>query len=66
MRCDSDAEGIIAAAKETNMTIPLVARLSGTNADLGKKLLKDSGLKLIPADDLADAAEKIVKAIKAA
>jgi succinyl-CoA synthetase beta subunit len=66
MRCDIIAEGIIAAAKETKLAIPLVARLSGTNADLGKKLLKESGLALIPADDLADAADKIVKAIKGA
>jgi succinyl-CoA synthetase beta subunit len=66
MRCDIIAEGIIAAAKETHMTVPLVARLSGTNADLGKKLLAESGLNLIPADDLAEAAEKIVKAIKQA
>jgi succinyl-CoA synthetase beta subunit len=64
MRCDIIAEGIIAAAKETKMTIPLVARLSGTNAELGKKMLAESGLALIPADDLADAADKIVKAIK--
>ena len=66
MRCDIIAEGIIAAAKETHLAIPLVARLSGTNADLGKKILAESGLRLIPADDLADAADKIVKAIKAA
>ncbi len=66
MRCDIIAEGIIAAAKETGMTIPLVARLSGTNAELGKKLLAESGLRLIPAGDLAEAAEKIVKAIKQA
>jgi succinyl-CoA synthetase beta subunit len=64
MRCDIIAEGIIAAAKETSLSIPLVARLSGTNADLGKKILSESGLALIPADDLADAADKIVKAIK--
>ena len=64
MRCDIIAEGIIAAAKETSLSIPLVARLSGTNADLGKKILAESGLRLIPADDLADAADKIVKAIK--
>ena len=64
MRCDIIAEGIIAAAKETHLSIPLVARLSGTNADLGKKILAESGLALIPTDDLADAAEKIVKAIK--
>jgi succinyl-CoA synthetase beta subunit len=64
MRCDIIAEGIIAAAKELKLSVPLVARLSGTNADLGKKLLAESGLNLIPADDLADAADKIVKAIK--
>ena len=66
MRCDIIAEGIIAAAKELKLSVPLVARLSGTNADLGKKLLAESGLNLIPADDLADAADKVVKAIKAA
>jgi succinyl-CoA synthetase beta subunit len=64
MRCDIIAEGIIAAAKELKLHVPLVARLSGTNADLGKKLLKESGLNLIPADDLGDAAQKIVNAIK--
>jgi succinyl-CoA synthetase beta subunit len=64
MRCDIIAEGIIAAAKEVKLHVPLVARLSGTNAELGKKLLKDSGLNLIPADDLADAAKKIVAAVK--
>ena len=66
MRCDIIAEGIIAAAKETGLPVPLVARLSGTNADLGKKILSESGLNLIPADALADAAEKIVKAVKKA
>jgi succinyl-CoA synthetase beta subunit len=64
MRCDIIAEGIIAAAKEVKLHVPLVARLSGTNAELGKKLLKESGLNLIPADDLADAAQKIVAAVK--
>ncbi|MFN9163223.1 MAG: ADP-forming succinate--CoA ligase subunit beta [Alphaproteobacteria bacterium] len=64
MRCDIIAEGIIAAAKEVSLAVPLVARLSGTNADLGKKILAESGLNLIPADDLADAAAKIVAAIK--
>jgi succinyl-CoA synthetase beta subunit len=64
MRCDIIAEGIIAAAKEVNLHVPLVARLSGTNAELGKKILKESGLNLIPADDLADAAKKIVEAVK--
>jgi succinyl-CoA synthetase beta subunit len=66
MRCDIIAEGIIAAAKEVSLSVPLVARLSGTNADLGKKILAESGLNLIPADDLADAADKIVKSIKGA
>lgn len=64
MRCDIIAEGIIAAAREVSLGVPLVARLSGTNADLGKKILAESGLNLIPADDLADAASKIVAAIK--
>jgi len=64
MRCDIIAEGIIAAAKEVSLGVPLVARLSGTNAELGKKILAESGLNLIPADDLADAAAKIVAAIK--
>ncbi|HAH10558.1 MAG TPA: ADP-forming succinate--CoA ligase subunit beta [Alphaproteobacteria bacterium] len=64
MRCDIIAEGIIAAAKEVKLHVPLVARLSGTNAELGKKILKESGLNLIPADDLADAAQKIVSAVK--
>jgi succinyl-CoA synthetase beta subunit len=66
MRCDIIAEGIIAAAKELKLSVPLVARLSGTNAELGKKILAESGLNLIPADDLADAAAKIVAAIKVA
>lgn len=66
MRCDIIAEGIIAAAREVNLHVPLVARLSGTNAELGKKLLAESGLNLIPADDLADAAQKIVAAVKKA
>ena len=66
MRCDIIADGIIAAAKETGLPVPLVARLAGTNAELGKKMLSESGLNLIPADDLDDAAAKIVKAIKKA
>lgn len=64
MRCDIIAEGIIAAAKDLNMNIPLVVRLAGTNFELGKKLLDNSGLEIIAADDLADAAAKVVKAIK--
>ena len=64
MRCDVIAEGVIAAAKETELNIPLVVRLAGTNFEKGKEILNNSGLKIIPADDLNDAAKKIVKAIK--
>jgi len=66
MRCDTIAEGIIAAARETNIAVPLVVRLEGTNVELGKALLRDSGLAIIPADDLDDAAKKAVAAVKAA
>ena len=66
MRCDTIAEGIIAAAKETNIAVPLVVRLEGTNVERGKELLRESGLAIIPADDLDDAAKKAVAAIKAA
>jgi succinyl-CoA synthetase beta subunit len=65
MRCDIIAEGIIAAAKELGLTIPLVVRLEGTNVDKGKKILKESGLAIIPADNLADAAQKVVSRVKA-
>ncbi len=64
MRCDVIAEGIIAAAREVSLDIPLVVRLAGTNVDLGKKILSQSGLPITPADDLADAADKITKAVK--
>ena len=64
MRCDIIAGGIIEAAKEVSLEIPLVVRLEGTNVDLGKKLLAESGLTIIAADDLADAAKKVVAAIK--
>ena len=64
MRCDVIAEGVIAAAKETELNIPLVVRLAGTNFEKGKEILNNSGLKIIPADDLNDAAKKIVEAIK--
>ncbi len=64
MRCDVIAEGVIAAAKEVSLHVPLVVRLEGTNVDLGKKILGESGLAIISADDLADAAEKIVRAVK--
>ena len=64
MRCDIIANGIVEAAKEVDLKIPLVVRLEGTNVDLGKEILAKSGLKIIPADDLSDAADKAVKAIK--
>lgn len=64
MRCDIIAEGIIAAAKEIGVNIPLVVRLAGTNFELGRKLLNESGLAIISADDLADAANKAVNSIK--
>jgi succinyl-CoA synthetase beta subunit len=64
MRCDVIAEGVIAAVKEVGLEVPLVVRLEGTNVELGKKILNESGLAVIAADDLADAAEKIVKAVK--
>jgi succinyl-CoA synthetase beta subunit len=64
MRCDTIAEGVIAAAREVKLAVPLVVRLEGTNVDLGKKLLQESGLAIIPADDLDDAAKKIVAAVK--
>lgn len=66
MRCDVIAEGVVAAAKELSLHVPLVVRLEGTNVDLGKKILSESGLNIISADDLGDAAEKAVKAAKEA
>jgi len=64
MRCDVLAQGVVEAAKETNLSIPLVVRLAGTNVELGKKILKSSNLKIISADNLSDAAKKIVEATK--
>ena len=64
MRCDIIAEGIIAAAKEIGIKVPLVVRLAGTNVEKGKEILSNSGLEIIPAHDLADAASKIVEAIR--
>ena len=64
VRCDMIAEGIIAAVKDVGLQVPLVVRLEGTNVDLGKQIIRESGLNVIPADDLSDAAEKIVKAVK--
>jgi succinyl-CoA synthetase beta subunit len=64
MKCDIIAEGIIAAAKEVSLSVPLVVRLEGTNVELGKKILAESGLPIVSGNDLADAAQKIVKAVK--
>jgi succinyl-CoA synthetase beta subunit len=64
MKCDIIAEGVIAAVKEVGLQVPLVVRLEGTNAELGKKIINDSGLNVVSADDLDDAAKKIVTAVK--
>jgi succinyl-CoA synthetase beta subunit len=66
MKCDIIAEGIIAAAKEVNLQVPLVVRLEGTNVEKGKEILAGSGLAIVPADDLGDAAKKIVAEVKQA
>jgi succinyl-CoA synthetase beta subunit len=66
MRCDVIAEGVVAAAREVSLNVPLVVRLEGTNVELGKQILAHSGLPIIAADNLADAAEKVVKAVKEA
>jgi succinyl-CoA synthetase beta subunit len=66
MRCDVIAEGIVNAARTASLNVPLVVRLEGTNVDLGKRILADSGLSIVSADDLADAAEKIVRAVREA
>ena len=64
MRCDVLAQGVVEAAKETNLSVPLVVRLAGTNVELGKEILKKSSLKIISANNLADAATKIIEATK--
>ena len=64
MRCDVIAEGVVAAAKEVSLNIPLVVRLEGTNVDQGKKILAESGLDIVSADDLADAAQKVTTAVQ--
>ena len=64
VRCDLIAEGIITAVKEVGLQVPLVVRLEGTNVELGKKIINESDVDVIAGDDLADAAEKIVKAVK--
>ena len=66
MRCDVIAEGVVAAAREVSLGVPLVVRLEGTNVDLGKEILAKSGLPIVSAENLADAAEKIVRAVKEA
>jgi len=65
MKCDVIAQGVIAAVKETNLQVPLVVRLEGTNVEQGKTIIAESGLNVIPADDLDDAAKKIVEAVRA-
>lgn len=66
MKCDIIAEGVVAAVKDVGLKVPLVVRLEGTNVELGKKIIKESGLNVLPADDLDDAAQKIVAAVKKA
>ena len=66
MRCDVIAEGVVAAAREVDLDVPLVVRLEGTNVELGKKIMAESGLAIVSAENLADAAEKVVKAVRAA
>ena len=66
MKCDVIAEGVIAAVKEVGLKVPLVVRLEGTNVELGKKIINESGLNVVSADDLDDAAKKIVAAVKGA
>jgi succinyl-CoA synthetase beta subunit len=66
MRCDIIADGIVAAAREVDLKVPLVVRLEGTNVEEGKRILADSGLAIVPANDLGDAAKKIVAAVKEA
>jgi succinyl-CoA synthetase beta subunit len=66
MRCDTIANGVVAAAREVHLSVPLVVRMRGTNEELGRQILKDSGLPIITADNMADAAQKIVAAVNAA
>ncbi|WGS20981.1 MULTISPECIES: ADP-forming succinate--CoA ligase subunit beta [unclassified Bradyrhizobium] len=64
MKCDVIAEGVVAAVKQVGLKVPLVVRLEGTNVEQGKKIIRESGLNVVPADNLDDAAQKIVKAVK--
>ena len=66
MRCDVIAEGVVTAVKQVGLKVPLVVRLEGTNVEKGKKIINESGLNVIAADDLDDAAQKIVQAVKGA
>ena len=66
MKCDVIAQGVIAAAKEVDLSVPLVVRLEGTNVEKGKELMANSGLPIISADDLEDAAKKVVEATEQA
>jgi succinyl-CoA synthetase beta subunit len=64
MKCDVIAEGVVAAVKQVGLKVPLVVRLEGTNVEQGKKIISDSRLNVVAADNLDDAAQKIVKAVK--
>jgi succinyl-CoA synthetase beta subunit len=66
MKCDVIAAGVVAAVKTVGLQVPLVVRLEGTNVEQGKQIIRSSGLNVIPADDLDDAAQKIVNAVKKA
>jgi succinyl-CoA synthetase beta subunit len=63
MQCDTIAKGVVAAAREVNLSVPLVVRMKGTNDEIGRQILKDSGLPIISAANMADAAQKIVAAV---
>jgi succinyl-CoA synthetase beta subunit len=64
MKCDVIAEGVVAAVKQVGLKVPLVVRLEGTNVEQGKKIIRESRLNVVPADNLDDAAQKIVNAVK--
>ena len=64
MKCDTIATGVVAAARQVNLSVPLVVRMKGTNEDLGKKILRDSGLPIISADNMGEAAQKVVAAVQ--
>jgi succinyl-CoA synthetase beta subunit len=66
MKCDTIANGVVTAVKEVGLKVPLVVRLEGTNVELGKKIIRESGLDVVAADDMADGAQKAVKAAEAA